>query len=488
MRQIYSQILFLTLLFSCKKEQNEPTPVPPRTDTIQQNPPINKSLIVGWWKHTQSIYTVGSERYFDPKLRYFGADSFYFHDVSNILLETSTGKWWWVGNDTVYIHVTDGWGQGLYKHKVTNLVSRNMRHQLYDGFAYYSSKLDSAAIDSKPISTIAGTGEGWGQGDGGLATTVKLSYVYDVTADKAGNIFLSQGSHIRKISASDGQISIYAGIGSIGYSGDGGPALNAAIAPGHIAVDIVGNLYFTDRERHRIRKISASNQTITTIAGHPLLAESFGGDGGLAVNAQLYSPVSICVDEAGNVYFFDSGNNRIRRINADNGTIQTIVGNGSRGVVREGVHATTTPLNIASFTMDKQGNFYLSGPLEHKIFKIHAGTGIISAIAGTGTEGYNGEGISALSAHLGEPADIVADTEGNVYFSERQKGPRHYIRKISKADGKIYTVAGNGLGRYTGDGKHATAYGIGGWLNIGIDQNDNVLINEVDRVRKLLKK
>lgn len=212
------------------------------------------------------------------------------------------------------------------------------------------------------ITTVAGGGPpASGNGDGGAATSATLSAPTGVAVDGNGNIYISEGglggSRIRKVSP-NGTISTVAGNGTRSFSGDGGPAMSAALnSPVGIALDGVGNLYIADGGNSRIRKVSAS-AIITTVAGNGTL--SFSGDGGPAIAAGLNVPTWIAVDSSGNLFITDSGNERVRMVNA-NGIITTIAGNGVLGTTGDGGPATSAELNVPfGIALGSGGTVYFS--------------------------------------------------------------------------------------------------------------------------------
>ena len=259
---------------------------------------------------------------------------------------------------------------------------------------------------------------------------------------------------IRRISPS-GTISTVAGNGIAGYSGDGGPALQARLhTPDDIEFDAAGNMYIAEHGSHVIRKIDL-NGSITTIAGNgspPPNGQPLG-DGGPALLAQLYTPEEIAVDAAGNIYIADVSTNSIRRINAA-GVIQTIAGGGfyHAGYSGDGGPALSAKLNApVSIEVDQAGNIYFSDLGNHVVRKIST-SGTITTIAGNGTPGYSGDGGPATQAQLNRPNGIAIDNHGNIYVAEEEN---HVIRKID-VHGNIYTIAGTGVQGYTGDGGPAT--------------------------------
>ena len=220
-----------------------------------------------------------------------------------------------------------------------------------------------------------------------------------------------------------GTISTVAGNGIAGYSGDGGPALQARLhTPDDIEFDAAGNMYIAEHGSHVIRKIDL-NGSITTIAGNgspPPNGQPLG-DGGPALLAQLYTPEEIAVDAAGNIYIADVSTNSIRKINAA-GVIQTIAGGGfyHAGYSGDGGPALSAKLNApVSIEVDQAGNIYFSDLGNHVVRKIST-SGTITTIAGNGTPGYSGDGGPATQAQLNRPNGIAIDNHGNIYVAEEE--------------------------------------------------------------------
>ena len=221
------------------------------------------------------------------------------------------------------------------------------------------------------ISTFAGTGVPGFSGDGGAATAAKLQLPFDVISDASGNIIVADlaNNRIRKINSS-GVISTIAGHSPGGYSGDGGAATSANLNyPAEIAYDISGNLYIVDNGNNVIRKVNTSG-IITTVAGSTSGAAGFGGDGGAATAALLNSPTGIAVDAIGNLYISDGSNNRIREVHTT-GIINTIAGNGTAGYSGDGGAAISAEIsNPYSAVLDPAGNFYFADYANNRIRKL----------------------------------------------------------------------------------------------------------------------
>jgi hypothetical protein len=329
------------------------------------------------------------------------------------------------------------------------------------------------------ITTIAGTGKAGFSGDGGQATAAQLRSVHGVTVDRQGNLYIAdfEDHRVRRVSP-DGTITTFAGRGAGGgSSGDGGPATLARLdGPQGIAVDGQGNVYISDYNDYRVRKVSPGG-TITTFAGTGIPGSS--GDGGPATSARLYAPSGVAVDGQGNVYIVDSYNQRVRKVSAG-GTITTIAGTGRLGFSGDGGPATSAQLSYPSgVAVDGQGNVYIVDA--NRVRKVSRG-GTITTFAGTGAGGFSGDGGPATSAQV-RPTGVGADSQGNIYIADFY-GFR--VRKVSPG-GMITTFAGTGGGGFSGDGGPATSARLYGPYAVAVDGQGNVYIADDRnyRVRKV---
>ena len=336
------------------------------------------------------------------------------------------------------------------------------------------------------ITTIAGNGtQGFG-GDGSAAIAASLYFPTGVSLDASGNLYIAdQSNHrIRKVNAITGIISTVAGNGNIGFGGDGISAASASLNyPTGVTIDSLGNLFIADNGNHRIRKVNAGTGIITTVAGNG--TGGFGGDGAAATAAKLNNPISIALDTFGNLFIVDQYNNRIRKVNASTGIITTIAGNGTAGFGGDGSAATAAKLNNPNnVILDALGNLYIVDKTNNRIRKVNASTGIITTIAGNGTEGFGGDGAAATAAYLFGPAGVALDTSGNLYIADQSN---HRIRKVNGNTGIITTIAGNGTYGFGGDSSAATAAKLYNPSGITLDVSGNLYIADAGnhRIRKI---
>ena len=325
------------------------------------------------------------------------------------------------------------------------------------------------------IETVAGTTD---VAEGILAVTATFSTPTNVAADTLGNVYFTErrGYRVRRIDPA-GTIATYAGTGSWGYSGDGGPATEARIAsPAGMAVDRAGNLFVAERHGSRVRRID-SDGTISTFAGTG--EWGFSGDGGPATEARLAQPSGIAVDTAGNVYVIDRENERLRRVDAS-GAISTYAGTGERGDAGDGGPAAEAELALSGVSVDSAGNVYLAQADSHRVRRIDSG-GVISTLAGTGEPGYRGDGGPAAQAQLNRPRRVAADSAGNVYVVDARN---NRIRRIDTT-GRITTFAGTGEWGYSGDDGPAVDARLADPRAVAADRVGNLYVTSDARIRKI---
>ncbi len=331
------------------------------------------------------------------------------------------------------------------------------------------------------ISIVAGDGTEGFSGDGGPATAARLDSPYGVAADSAGNIYIADTNNdrIRELTSA-GMITTVAGVGGVSFSGDSGPATLAQLGgPYGVAADSAGNLYIADTSNSRIRKVTPAG-TISTVAGDG--TEGFSGDGGPATAAQLHTPSGVAADSAGSIYIADTGNVRIRKVTPA-GVISTVAGNGAFGFSGDGGPAIAAqlahPYGVAA---DSSGNIYIADHSNNRIRKVTA-AGVISTVAGKGTTGFSGDGGPATAAQLARPYGVAVDSTGNLYIADYWN---LRIRKVTTA-GIISTLAGSGGDGFSGDGGLATAAYMTGPTGVAADFAGNIYIADYwnGRIRKV---
>ncbi|NBO63739.1 MAG: HYR domain-containing protein, partial [Acidobacteria bacterium] len=305
------------------------------------------------------------------------------------------------------------------------------------------------------ISPYAGNGTSGSAGNGGSATQASFRQVVALSLDSNKNLILADllSRNFRRVDRTTGLVSILAGNGGSGNSGDGGSALFATFGqPGGIAADTRGNIYVADTLHHRVRRISSDGK-IYHFAGSATGAAGSIGDNGLATAARLRGPTAIAVDSAGNIYIADSGNNRVRVVNATTGNISNFAGSGGGGFGGDGGPAVQASFNgLAGINFDRAGNLYIADRLNHRIRRVDSSTGIVSTVTGNGVAGFSGDGGLSSQAQLDGPADVVVDASGNLVIADQNN---HRIR-LSSSLGFISSIAGDGTSGFTGDGGLAT--------------------------------
>ena len=311
-----------------------------------------------------------------------------------------------------------------------------------------------AVIWPGTMTTVAGTGNTDFTGDGGLATSADLYYPSAVTADAAGNLYIADvyNNVIRKVDAATQTISTVAGNGTSGYSGDGYAATSAELSePEWVSVDGAGNLYIADTGNNVIRKVDAATQIITTVAGTSgvsgdcLDPSTPCGDGGPATSAQFNEPSVVVVDAPGNLYIADTGDRRIRRVDAATQTITTVAGNGTSGYSGDGGAATSAEISrVYGIVVDGTGNLYIADGGNSVVRKVDATTQTITTVVGNGTQGdiwpNHNSFPTATSVELNWPEGLAVDAAGNLYIVDSSN---QQILKVDAATQTIYAIAGD---------------------------------------------
>jgi trimeric autotransporter adhesin len=259
------------------------------------------------------------------------------------------------------------------------------------------------------VTLIGGTTSGptGYSGDGGPALSAQFSPTLSIVADNLGNLFIGDGQNdrVRRISA-NGTVTTVAGNGQFFYTGEGVPALTSPVrGGGNLAIDKAGNIYFSDPDAARVRKVSAG--IVNTVAGNG--ATGFSGDGGPAVQATLDFPRNLAFDSGGNLYIADYYNQRVRRValnGTTNGTISTYA---------------QLPGLVRGLVFDAAGNLYVSDESNSTVYRIDT-AGNQTVFAGAGAAGYSGDGGPANQALLNSPSGLAMDTLGNLYIADALNG------------------------------------------------------------------
>jgi DNA-binding beta-propeller fold protein YncE len=292
------------------------------------------------------------------------------------------------------------------------------------------------------IETIAGTGEPDDNGNSGKASVIHIGDPFGVEIGPDGALYITEvrNHRVRRLDLASGGVSTVAGTGRKGYSGDGGAATRAELnEPYEVRFDLDGNMYFVEMQNHIIRKVDRATGVIATLAGTGEMG--YGGDNGPALEAKFNRPHSIALDHRGNLFVADIGNHRIRKIDLESGTIESIAGTGERSLPREGEVATGKPvigpraLSIAGSTM------WVALREGHSVWKLSLDDLIWRHIAGSGEKGFSGDGGKAKTATFDGPKGIAVGPSGDVFVVDTEN---HAIRRIDPNAGTIVTIAGGG--------------------------------------------
>lgn len=340
-----------------------------------------------------------------------------------------------------------------------------------DGFNNRVRRVDSA---TGVITTVAGIGVNRFFGDGGLATTAGLYFPQAVAFDAAGNLFIADTANcrVRKVNVATGTMTTVAGDGAYRFFGDGGMAVEASLAnPTGIALDPRGNLFIADSANNRVRRVDVFTGVITTVAGDG--REAYSGDGGQATAAALSSPTAVTFDGAGNLFISDQNNNRIRKVDAG-GIITTTVGNGLQDSSGDDGPATAASLIPGGMAFNAGGDLFVADL--YSIRKVDATTRIITTVAGGGDPADGiGDGRVATAAAFSAPFGLSLDAAGNIYVADYVQ---RRVRRVDATTRIISTVAGNGQERFSGDNGPATAAALTFPQFVAVDRAGDIFIAE----------
>jgi uncharacterized protein (TIGR03437 family) len=322
---------------------------------------------------------------------------------------------------------------------------------------------------SGAIATVAGNGHPGFSGDGGPAAAAQLNQPYGLALDQAGNLYVADygNERVRRI-GTDGLITTIAGNGEHGGAGDGGPATSAQLlGPRNLVADAAGDLYLSEFEGHRVRRIG-SDGNITTFAGMGIAG--FGGDGGAATLAQLNSPAGLALDSQGTLYIVDTLNLSIRRVRA--GIVDTVCDRRKIGAAYS---------RLSGVAAGSGGRIYFTEAANSFIWQLDS-SGTLSRIAGTpGSGTYSGDGQAALNTALDGPVDLALDSAGNLYVSESRR-----VRRLNARDSTLSTAAGDGTFGFGGDANSANLAVLAGPAGLTLHDGDIYIADQGNqRIRKI---
>ena len=310
-----------------------------------------------------------------------------------------------------------------------------------------------AAEAAEVVDTVAGTGSPANNGDSGLGLQVNVGDPFGVEVGPDGALYITEvrNHRVLRIDLENGSIRTVAGSGRKGYSGDGGPATKAELnEPYEVRFDKTGDMYFVEMQNHLIRKVARSTGIITTIAGTGQMG--FGGDGGAALKAKFNRPHSIALDHRGHLYVADIGNHRIRQIDLRQGTVRTIAGNGDRTLPQDGQPAAGTPVLGPRALFVSGDTMWIALREGHSVWRLNLEQFVWNHVAGSGEQGYSGDGGQAKTATFNGPKGLAISPTGDILVVDTEN---HAIRRIKPDGWTIETVAGGGRGS-SGDGGPAT--------------------------------
>jgi DNA-binding beta-propeller fold protein YncE len=343
------------------------------------------------------------------------------------------------------------------------------------------SVMPPAALAAKPaVTTLIGTGS-----PGLSDREVNNPYGLVIGPDRALYFCDLDNQRIRRLDLRTRQTTTIAGNGERGYSGDGGLATAASLnMPHEIRFDAAGNMYIAERDNHVVRRVESRSGLISTLAGTG--AQGFSGDGGPASTAQLRQPHSIAIAPRGQLLICDIGNHRIRRVDLALGTIDTYAGTGERQPTPDGPMGARTPLNgPRTIVFDRDGDLYVALREGNAVYRVASKTQTIHHLAGTGEQGYSGDGGPARTATLAGPKGLAVGG-GRLYVADTEN---HVIRCVDLKTGIITTVLGTGQ---RGDGLESDPLQclLARPHGVFVDADDSLYVgdSEAHRIRVLTAK
>ena len=338
------------------------------------------------------------------------------------------------------------------------------------------------------ITTIAGNGRAAAGPEGALAVESPIAPSQNtptgLAVDPDGNLLFSEAlvNRVRRLDRKTGRLATVAGTGTEGFSGDGGPATAAQLKdPSDLALDREGNLYIADAGNNRVRRVSAKTGIIETVAGNGNAV--YTGDGVRATATPVGRPTGLAVDHDGNLYVAESNAARVLKIDRKSGILTSVAGNGTSDFVNDATNAKATGFGVpSSIRLTAEGDIVLAVTGNHALVRFNPVTGAHARIAGTGIPGYTGDGGPARSARLSQPVGIAVDAGNNVWFCDWDN---NVVRRIDAKTGVIETRVGSeqkdarGEARtagFRGDGGPATAAQLAAPNGLVFDREGNLYV------------
>jgi sugar lactone lactonase YvrE len=338
-------------------------------------------------------------------------------------------------------------------------------------------------LQASEVVTIAGNGTDEYSGDGGSALNAGLGQPFGLEIGPDGMLYFCEFSNhiIRRFDFSSKTVSTVAGTGrKSGFAGDGGLATSALMhEPHELRFDTAGNYYISDNSSHAVRRVDAKSKIMTTVAGTG--KPGFSGDGGPGPNAMLDLPISVALDANSGLFICDIKNHRIRRVDLGSGIISTFAGNGERKSIQDGQPLAGASLNgPRSIAFNRKGDMIVVLREGNAVYRIDRSAMTLHHLAGTGKQGYSGDGGDAKQAQLAGPKGVAVDGDGNILLCDTEN---HCVRIIRTSTGKIETLIGDGKAGDGPDGDphncrlnrpHGVFVGRDGTVYIGDSSNNKV--------------
>ena len=301
----------------------------------------------------------------------------------------------------------------------------------------------AASAEDYALETVAGTGAPENNGDAGPAWVINIGDPFGVEIGPDGALYVTEvrNHRVRRLDLMSGEVTTVAGCGRRGYSGNGGPAVDAELnEPYEVRFDREGNMYFVEMQNHIVRRVDRKTQTISIVAGNG--QKGFAGDGGPATDAMLDQPHSIALDDTDGLYMADIGNHRIRRIDLKTGTIESIAGAAERRLPHDGQVARDNPILGPRALYIDGNNLWIALREGHSIWRMDIKRGTLHHVAGTGEAGYSGDGGPAKAATFNGPKGIAAGKDETLFVADTENNA---IRRIDLQSGTISTLVADSM-------------------------------------------